>query len=193
MKSLKLAAATAALMLAVGAANAAPILLDLSSGTDSIQNGAPFGLDTYVEGGFRIQMDRAGDHIDRGFLGDLGFHNGPANPDDITWTLSKFGLAFSLLSIDLGGFANGFSSLLLTASNGATQTVSTGGLTSILGMGNVTFVQFDILQDGGIQAVGMNGITVDNAQNSVPVPGTLALLGIGLAGLGALRRKQKAA
>ena len=43
----------------------------------------------------------------------------------------------------------------------------------------------------GNEAWGVNAVRVETyADNSVPIPGTVALLGLGLVGIGAARRKQ---
>lgn len=162
------------------AANASVIDLDLISGSDSVTKGAPFGFDTYTESGFTITMDRAGDHIDRGFLGDLGFHNGPANPDNITWTLSFGGNAFSLLGVDVGGFSSGATSFTVTGSSGISQVISANGF-NLVSLLNVTSVKFNIDQDGGIESVGLNGLRVDTAPSVPDATSTLGLLALGFA------------
>lgn len=56
-------------------------------------------------------------------------------------------------------------------------------------MGNVTSVVFNIGQDGGTQGLGFSEINVDTTPTQqVPLPGTLALLGLGLSALGISRR-----
>jgi len=177
----------------VATAQAAPINLDLTSGVFSITNGATFLYDTYVEDGFRIRMVRAGDHFDPGFVGDIGFHNGPLNEDNISWTLDFFGASFMLTDIDIAGFTNGATSVTLTGSNGAIQTIAAAGISAIAGMGNITSVTFNIDQDGDIQALGLNGINVETTPDdpqAVPLPSTLGLLGLGLAALGLSRRRR---
>lgn len=172
-----------ALAACFGTAHSAPVYLDLTSGSFGVD------YDTYTEDGFRIRMVRAGDHLDPHYIGDIGFHNGPVNQDDISWTLDYFGTAFNLVDINLAGFAGGATSITLTGSNGVSQTVAALGTTAILGMGNVTSVTFDIDQDGGVQAVGMSAINVDTTPAAVPLPGTLALLGLGFAAFGVSRRR----
>jgi hypothetical protein len=177
-----------ALLLFIGSTHAVATTLDLVSGVDSILNGAITSFDTYDEDGFRIQMDRAGDHLDRNFIGDIAIHNGPTNQSNVSWTLTFGGSAFNLLDIDTAGLLNGASSFTLTDSNNHTQVVDSTGVTAISGMIDVTFVIFNIDQDqvAGIEAIGLNEITV----SAVPVPATAWLFGSGLLGmLGWMRKK----
>jgi len=189
---MKKLACLAALALSFSAAQAAPIQLDLTSGTDANNNGSVV-FDTYTEDGFRIRMMPLGAHYDRNFVGDIGIHNGFSNPADVSWVLDFFGASFSLLSINIAAYTDGATSLTLTGSNGATQTLSGTGLLAIAGMGDVTSVVFNIDQDAGTQGVGLTEINVDTTPaRQVPVPGTLALLGLGLSALGISRRKRAA-
>lgn len=177
-----------ALLSIAGSTNAATITLDLVSGVDSTLNGAITRFDTYDEDGFRIQVDRAGDHIDRGFIGDFGFHNGPTNQADISWTLTFGGNVFNLLDIDTAGFSEGASSFTLTDSNAHTQVIDSSGITAISGMTDITFVTFNIDQDqlGGAEFVGLNEMTVSAA----PIPATAWLFGSGVMGMLGWKRKK---
>ncbi|KQZ43232.1 PEP-CTERM sorting domain-containing protein [Duganella sp. Root1480D1] len=187
---MKKLACLAALSLALSAAHAGPIQLDLTSGIDANNNGSVV-FDTYTEDGFRIRMIPNGAHYDRSFIGDIGIHNGFQNPDDVSWVLDFFGASFSLLNVNIAAYADGATSLTLTGSNGATQTLSGTGMLDVAGMGNVTSVVFNIDQDGGTQGVGLAEINVDSSPTQqVPVPGTLALLGLGLSALGMSRRRK---
>ncbi len=189
---MKKLACLAAMALSFSAAQAAPIQLDLTSGTDANNNGSVV-FDTYTEDGFRIRMMPLSAHYDRNFVGDIGIHNGFSNPADVSWVLDFFGASFSLLNINIAAYTDGATSLTLTGSNGATQTLSGTGLLAIAGMGDVTSVVFNIDQDAGTQGVGLTEINVDTTPaQQVPVPGTLALLGLGLSALGISRRKRAA-
>jgi len=186
---MKKLACLAALSLAFSAAQAAPIQLDLTSGTFANNNGSAV-VDTYTEDGFRLRTVRAGDHFDPGFISDIGIHNGFQNKDDVSWVIDFFGASFNLVNINIFGYVDGAASITVTGSNGATQTLSGTGLLAIAGMGDVTSVVFNIDQDGGTQGFGFSEINVDTAPvQQIPVPGTLALLGLGLSALGISRRR----
>lgn len=189
-KLLSLLIATSTLGM-INAAHAAPIVLDLTSGTSSTLNNF-YAEDTYDEDGFRLQM-RAGDHFDIGFIGDLGFHNGPLNPDNTLWRLTFGGNAFSLTDVVISGFENGGNQLILTGSNAAVQVLTAIGNNSVIGMGKVTWVEFNIGPDGGVEALGLNQINVDNDPVGAPEPVSLSLLGLGLAGVASQRRRKQSA
>ncbi|MGW8394835.1 hypothetical protein [Pseudoduganella sp. HUAS MS19] len=186
---MKKLACLAALALAFSAVQASPLQLDLTSGSNANNNGSAV-FDTYTEDGFRIRMVRAGDHYDPNYIGDLGIHNGFQNADDVSWVLDFFGASFNLVSANIAAYLDGASSLTLTGSNGATQTLSGTGTLAIAGMGDVTSVVFNIDQDGGTQGVGFAEINVDTAPaQQLPLPDTLALLGLGLSALVLARRR----
>lgn len=187
---MKKLACLAALALCVSAAQATPITLDLTSGNNANLHGSVV-YDTYTEDGFRLSMVRAGDHYDPAYLSHIGIHNGFQNHDDVSWVLDFFGASFSLVNVNIAAFDSGASSLTLTGSNGATQTLSGTGALAIAGMGNVTSVVFNIDQDGGTQGVGLFEINVDTTPaQQVPLPGTLGLIGLGLSALGLARRRK---
>jgi hypothetical protein len=187
--SMKKLACLAVLSLALSAAQAAPIQLDLTSGAFANNNGSAV-VDTYAEDGFRLRMVRAGDHFDPGYIGDIGTHNGFQNADDVSWVIDFFGASFGLVNINIAGYADGAASITVSGSNGATQVLSATGTLAIAGMGNVTSVVFNIDQDGGTQGFGFSEINVDTTPTQqVPLPGTLALLGLGLSALGISRRR----
>lgn len=186
---MKKLACLAALSLAIATAQAAPIQLDLTSGAFANNNGSVV-VDTYTEDGFRLRTVHAPDHFDPGLLGDIGIHNGFQNQDDVSWVIDFFGASFSLVNINIAGYNNGASSVTVTGSNGVTQVLSGTGTLAITGMGNVTSVVFNIDQDGGTQGFGFSEINVDTTPaQQLPIPGSLALLGLGLAALGIARRR----
>jgi hypothetical protein len=166
------------------------VILDLTSGALSNQRGAPVGFDTYDESGFHLRMDRPGDHMDADVLGsDLYFHNGPSNPDNITWRLSYGGSAFNFFDIDITGLFNGGTALTITGSNSNTEVLTSAGEYSLFGFSSVTWVKFDLSPDGGDQAVGFNSLVVGTT--GAPEPGTLGLLGLGISAALVLKRRQQ--
>jgi glycerol-3-phosphate acyltransferase PlsX len=98
---------------------------------------------------------------------------------------------FDLIDINVAGFLNFASSFTMTGSNGQTQVVSSVGTTPTP-FHNVTYVEFNIDQDGGIESVGLSALNVNSTPTPTPEPGSLALLGIGLAGFAAIRKRTKA-
>ncbi|KQV47669.1 MULTISPECIES: PEP-CTERM sorting domain-containing protein [unclassified Duganella] len=186
---MKKLACLAALSVAFATAQAGPIQLDLTSGIFANNNGSVV-VDTYTEDGFRLRTVRAGDHFDPAFIGDIGIHNGFQNADDVSWVIDFFGASFNLVNINIAGYVDGASSITVTGSNGATQILSGLGTLALAGMGNVISVVFNIGQDGGTQGFGFSEINVDTTPvQQLPVPGSLALLGLGLSALGISRRR----
>ncbi len=101
----------------------------------------------------------------------------------------------SIVVIDLG--ENGFTLNAYDAPTGG-NLVATATQFGI-GLGNNNFQTLSVsagtifrLEMFQAQDIGIDGVIVENFQFA-PEPGTLAVLGAGLAGLGALRRRRKAA
>lgn len=177
---------------------AAPLTLNLTSGTYSDERGPTQSPDTYREAGFALQVETAGNHIDPGaFSGDIGFHNGPANPtQDNNLILTFGGSAFQFLGVDIGDFANGATSLELTGSNGATASFTATGFNATTAFSNVTSITFSINPNAGggnAEGIGLNGLSVDTTPlaTAVPEPASLALAGLGLVAALTARRRQR--
>ncbi len=181
------------MMILGGSADAATVELDLTSGVFSNQVGA--SNDTYDEDGFRLQM-KAGDHMDPGFGGDIGFHDGPVNSAETFWTLTFGGSAFDLLQIEVASFPNSGVGFTATGSNGAFQSIVSTGLINLVGFTNVASVTFDLIDNPAtnIEAVSFNTIYVDDKPSTngvVPLPAGLPLLLTSLGAFGILSRRRK--
>lgn len=138
-------------------------------------------------------------------LNDLHFHNQNSignngsthlgTHDDVVFTLLGGG-AFSILSFDFEGYGTeGGLSVVGSLSGGGTitQSITPDGDAatyqnfSLSGFNNLSSIAFNYLGSGS------TGFFLDNiAFSRVPEPGTLALLGLGLAGLGLSRRRKAA-
>ena len=194
MSRLVALAAVAALALSADRASAALVVLDFTSGGYADELGSSFPPDTYNQDGFKLQVATPGNHIDVGYLGALGFHNGPANDtqdNDLILTFS--GGAFDFVGVDISGFDLGAVSLDLVASNGATASYTTTGFKPTPAFTNVTFVRFSITPDAGSEGVGFNSMTVNNVPTvaAVPEPASLLAAAVGLPCLGAVVRRAR--
>ena len=169
------------------------VLIDFDAAGDS-----SFQTGDYVEDGFRISV--LDGHYDTFFTSATGstymnidtvsdFSFGPTSTVRLTVDGGGLFNLISLFNVDALSGAGGLDGTL-TSSNGGSAALTAQGTWNFLGplWTNVSWIDFSVGPDEGPSLwAGWDDIYVEF---SVPEPGTLALLGIGLFGMGMASRKR---
>jgi hypothetical protein len=162
--------------------------LNPPSGVGQVSNGfliAPGPINTGLDDLHFHNMDSYGDNGGT----NVGTH------DDLVITVNGGGI-FAVYAFDFEGFSQEFGvEVVGTFDGGGTisQIINPDGdantyqTFALLGFTNLSSIAFNYLGDGSIGFF-LDNIVVD-APRVVPEPGSLALLGLGLAGLARMRRK----
>ncbi len=137
------------------------------------------GACNYSEAGYNFNC--TGNHTES--LNILAWHDGGANPGDNDIIMTRAdGMAFDILSLDvLSGAAF---SIITTAGTFNSAGPATGVAVNLLGVLTATF------ETPGFSLARLDNI--NTVKSAIPEPGSLAILGLGLAGLGFARRKKAA-
>jgi hypothetical protein len=164
-----------------GAAQAAPVVVAF--------NGPQTQQTSYSESGVNFSANFGRFWTGRGLVdGSFNGYFGDQGVGQVI-TVDMGGAAFDLVSL-FNRHDHGDS--LLTASNGATFLLPYGheGTTQFFSsaFSNITWFTFETQSH-----LYMDNLTLNASNASVPAPGALTLLGLGLLGLGGLRRKVLAA
>lgn len=191
----KIAQLFAAVLIASAAAGAqaAPVLIDFQGVAPA---GAQFGVgNDYIEDGYKIHNGAGA--LDAAIIGS-GAQN-TSGSDYYTWNSQ---LTNQAILTNLGGFDFSFGSLNVGSKSG-----SIAANFDIIGYyaagGSITYNVRNVSAFTALSLSGFNGLSsvqfkfisgdfgaIDNLAVNVPEPASIALLGLGLLGLGAMRRRK---
>jgi len=169
-----------------GSANATLLTFD-GAGSLTDQTAASYqGTgDTYAQDGYTLTVG-GGDHFDSMTGSGLYWHDGAANANYDNFAFLTFsGGLFDLNSFDFNGYVGD----LMTNLSASVMEFGTGSHS--VSLSGLTWAAFSP-RGNSSRGLRLDNVDVSAASAAVPEPSILALLGLGLAGIGFTRKKKVA-